>query len=185
MLAGIYLALVLPHAFGKPAKSGKPLESKVVYDLVEKGAKLSSQDAERLEATLKAKPDDVESRIQLVSYYASLTNAEDWNAVKATRVAHILWFIEHDPKTGFGLFQVSKGLFRLHCVGDPLADPAGFELVAQTWLNQLDKHPREDAVLNQPSRQSNIASPNWLRNYYLPSRTLRLSADYMPPRSLA
>ena len=149
MLAGICLAFVLPHAFGKPAKSGKPLESKVVYDLVEKGAKLSSQDAERLEASVKAKPDDVESKIQLVSYYASLTNAEDWNAIKATRVAHILWFIEHDPKVGFGLFQVSKGLYRLHCVGDPLADPAGFELVAHAWLNQLDKHPKDDVVLGQ------------------------------------
>lgn len=148
-VVALIVALAIPFLLAKPAKNLKSLDAVVVFELLKQGKQLSPSAAEALEKELAAKPDDPSSRIELLSYYANQTKVADWPAVRAARLAHILWFIERDAKDGFGLFQVSTGVYRLHCQGDDLADPAGLERVAQAWLGQIDKHPKDDSIFRQ------------------------------------
>src|SRR5580704_2180943 len=81
--------------FAKPPKPERPIEATVIFDLLKRGRELSLSDAENLEAGLTSRPSDPQSRIELLSYYSRLTQTPNWDAVKAGRLGHILWFIEH------------------------------------------------------------------------------------------
>lgn len=115
-------------------------DARATFDLLNKGKALSSEDAEKLEAKLKQKPDDEEDRIELLSYYASTPSGLDLSTVRQARLPHILWLIQTDPKEGLGLFQVATGVYRVNCTGDALADPGGFKRVSDEWLGQVKSH---------------------------------------------
>src|SRR5579862_4824707 len=55
----------------------------VTLGLITKGKSLSKADAEALEKSIAAKPDDQEARIQLLAYYAGSPASADIAAVKA------------------------------------------------------------------------------------------------------
>jgi TonB family protein len=123
-----------------------PRDPGKVYSLLEKGATLSAGDSAALERRVQSKPADEEARIQLLAYYAAPHPDQDVVAIKAARLRHILYLIEHDPKNGFGLFQVATRVYQWNCRGDELADPAAFPQVAQLWEDQLLKHPKDADV---------------------------------------
>jgi hypothetical protein len=123
--------------------SASPRDYRAVSELLKKGRDLSAADASALEAQLSKKPKDEEARIQILSYYAAPPAGTDLAAVKASRAAQILWLIEHDPKDGFGPFQVLTGVYLLHCQGDDLADPPAFASAADAWLKQMEKKPKD------------------------------------------
>lgn len=128
------------------AKKEKPRDSAAVFELLKQGAQLSATDAATMEKDAAAKPDESSWRIELLSYYANQTKAPDWAAVRAARLPHILWVIAHDPKEGFGLFHLTTGVYRVHCQGDDLADVDGFEQVSRAWLEQVERHPKEESI---------------------------------------
>ena len=121
-------------------------EAKDTVALLNKGLALSAKDSEKLEERLKKKPNDEEARIQLLSYYTSLPAGADLSTVKAARSAHIYWLIANDPKDGLGLFQVLTGVYKLHCVGDELADPAAAQRATELWVEQVRKNPGNAAI---------------------------------------
>src|ERR1700687_2870444 len=69
------------------------LKSEDVYRLVIKGHKLSSTEAENLEKTLAADPQDLATRLTLFSYYVG--RHEDPFNLK--RSEHALWLIRNVP----------------------------------------------------------------------------------------
>lgn len=125
-----------------------PRDAKSTHALLKNGAGLSTKVAKELESFLEKHPDDEESRIRLLSYYSAVPAGADLSAVKAARLSHILWLIKNDPKDGLGLFKLATGVYRLHCQGDDLADPAAFQRAAEEWLEQVRSHPR-DAEIRQ------------------------------------
>ncbi len=126
------------HAFPRDAKS--------TFDLLKKGSSLSAEDAARLEASVTREPDDEETRIQLLSYYAAPHSGAGLSLAKAARAKHILWLIENDPKDGLGLFQVATGVYRLNCQGDDLADPDAFKRAGEAWLEQIKVNPGDAEI---------------------------------------
>jgi len=133
------LALVAMPALCAP-------DPRATFDLLNKGKSLSPQDAEKLEATLRKKPNDRDARIELLSYYSTSPPGIDVQALKQARLGHILWLIENDPKEGLGLFQLVTGVYRLNCTGDNLADPEGFKRASDLWLEQVKKNPGDASV---------------------------------------
>ena len=56
----------------------------------------SWSEAESLESDLDSHPDDVNSRLQLLRYYAG-QGSDSAERVKPLRRKQIIWFIEHEP----------------------------------------------------------------------------------------
>lgn len=137
------LAVVLLLAAGSQAH---PRDARRTFDLLKQGRSLSANDAAKLEERLNQKPSDEEIRIQLLSYYAGPPAGADLPAIKAARSRQILWLIQNDPKDGLGLFQVATGVYRVHCEGDDLADPAAFQLVSNAWMAQVEKNPDSEQI---------------------------------------
>jgi predicted house-cleaning NTP pyrophosphatase (Maf/HAM1 superfamily) len=122
---------------------------RTTFDWLKKGAALTADQARKLEQRLVTKPMDEEARIELLSYYAGRTHDLGIEAVKIVRANHIFWLIENDPKTGLGLFQVATGVYRLHCIGDELADMGAFRRAADLWVAQVHKHSRDTDILRE------------------------------------
>jgi len=66
-----------------------PRDARKTLDLLKKGSNLSAKDAEKLEERVKRKPDDEETRIQLLSYYVTPPTPADLSITKAARSKHI------------------------------------------------------------------------------------------------
>jgi hypothetical protein len=122
------------------------LDSAKVFALLKKGAELSAEKSEVLEKKLKAKPNDADSRIQLLSYYASPPQHLDLKTIKAARARLVAWVIENDPANGLGLFQIVTGVYRINCQGDDLSDPEGFQRIAQLWVEQVAANPADEKI---------------------------------------
>lgn len=130
---------------------------KEIGKLREEGASLSSQQVEELEKKIAQKPKDEESRIRLLSYYATHLPATD--AGKADRVKHILWVVDHDPKDGWGLMGGGANMaLGVPCMG-PGAYPQGYQQVADAWFNAAGKMPGEKPIRAQVVAQSEYCEP--------------------------
>ena len=136
-----------------------PRDVRATFDWLKKGAALTADQARELEQRLVTAPADEESRIELLSYYGTRDPATDLAAVKRARAAHIFWLIEHDPKTGLGLFQVGTGVFRLHCTGDKLADWDAFRHATDLWIAQVRQQPRDTDIRRAAAEAIQYCSP--------------------------
>ena len=121
-------------------------DSREIFQLLQKGSKLTAAESVKLEKRLEQKPNDSDVRIQLLAFYASVTSGVDAAEVRAARAKHILWIIQEDPKEGFGLFQVATGVYRVNCEGDALADREAAERVGRAWRDQLRRNPKDDGI---------------------------------------
>ena len=139
--------------------TAKPRDSASTYKQIEKGRGLTANEAGKLEERLKKKPDDEDLRLQLLAYYAQPPVGMDLTAVKEARARHILWLIENDPKDGLGLFHIWKGIHRLHCQGDKLADPAALKRASDVWLREIAKNPESAEIRRAGVDQSQYCSP--------------------------
>jgi hypothetical protein len=126
-----------------------PPDVQRTYDLMKKGRALTAREAADLEKLLDKKPNDQETRIQLLEYYAGRQTESDTGPVKEARARHILWLIKNHPKGGLGLFQIATGSYRLHCQGDSLADPGAFRSAASLWLEQVKTHPGDGDIRSE------------------------------------
>ena len=104
-------------------------------DLTMKGRKLSSQDADDLEAKLKANPNDLSIRAILLGYYFG----KDERPIIETRQNHILWVIENHPE--------SELAGRPECEVNQFLNQEHFSQAKKTWLNQLELHKNEVTVV--------------------------------------
>jgi tetratricopeptide (TPR) repeat protein len=97
-----------------------------MLDLLEEGRNLLSQEAEALEIKLTENPNDLSSRIKLLSYY--FEKGED--LVSNASQKHILWIIEHHPESeiaGEPQCEITKGL-----------NPVNYSEAKQMWLKQVE-----------------------------------------------
>jgi hypothetical protein len=151
---GIFLGIVLMSGTLAHAR-----DVSKTYELLNKGKALSASDAMKLEARAERKPQDEEARIELLSYYATAPAGADLAGVRAARARHILWLIEHDPKEGLGLFQVSTGVYRLHCQGDDLADADAAKRAGELWIQELKKKPADTDIRRSAVAALQFCSP--------------------------
>ena len=111
--------------------------------IVREGYKLGKADAEKLEASLVANPDDLEARTRLLGYYWRGARYETPETKIAARRRHILWLIEHHPGSKVaGLRQLT-----LDPAGHAIADKDGYEQAAKLWMQQAQRHGSDAAVL--------------------------------------
>jgi TonB family protein len=149
--------VLLLIAFALDATS---LDSKAVNKLLAKGRSLSLAEAQELEKGLEKTPEDVGDRIELLSYYTSVPKDLDLVTIRKARVRHILWIVDHDPKSGFGLFYVWTGVYHLNCQGDKLADADAFRQVSQLWIDQTKKHTSDATILRHAASALQDCAPD-------------------------
>ncbi|MGA2434627.1 MAG: energy transducer TonB [Bryobacteraceae bacterium] len=152
-----HATVLLLIAFALNAAS---LDSKAVNELLSKGRTLSLTEAQELEKGLEKTPEDVGARIELLSYYTSVPKDLDLATIRKARVRHILWIVDHDPKSGFGLFLIKPmGVYRVNCRGDELADAEAFSQVTQLWINQVAIHPGDATIKSNAAAALQYCAP--------------------------
>jgi len=113
------------------------------------GRKLSTQQVSKLEARLKANPDDLATRARLLGYYyVSAINVAGPEATRAARRHHILWMIENHPENEITL----EPELCIDSSGHTLADAEGYGQAKQLWLQQIDRHKDDARVLVHAAR---------------------------------
>jgi hypothetical protein len=102
------------------------------------GRKLSPDAVGKLELQVKAAPGDVEARTKLLGYY--MQRAFSSPEARTARQQHILWLIRNRPDeavldTPFGRLD--------------LLDGSAYEDGKKAWLEQVDRRPKEAALLGR------------------------------------
>src|SRR5271154_2337135 len=97
---------------------------------VREGMKLSVEDAQQLEETLKHKPEDLSIRAQLLGYYWSRHQHSDW--IDGIREREVLWLVEHHPETQLAGLPYAQ--FNAN------SNPSAYEEVAKLWKQQIAVH---------------------------------------------
>jgi tetratricopeptide (TPR) repeat protein len=123
----------------------------------------SWSEAETLESNLDSHPGDVDTRLQLLRYYAP-QGSDSTNRVKPLRRKHILWFIEHEPWHN----ELSGWTAAI----DRSVDPEGFDQANDAWRKALAvPKPLFDTYANaadflkaaDPARSRQIADEGLVR----------------------
>jgi hypothetical protein len=106
------------------------------------GMKLSVEDAQQLEETLKHKPEDLSVRAQLLGYYSSLHQRSDW--IEGIREREILWLIEHHPEARLAGLPYAQF--------DPHSYPTAYQDAAALWKQEVAIHTNEAPVLRNAAK---------------------------------
>ncbi len=101
------------------------------------GMKLSVEDAQQLEETLKHKPEDLSIRAQLLGYYSSRHMRSDW--IEGIREREVFWLIEHHPEAR--LAGLPNAQF------DANSNPSGYQEGATLWKQQVSSRGNDPRVL--------------------------------------
>jgi hypothetical protein len=120
-----------------------------ILKLLEKGEKLSQDEADKIEQKLVSSPDDVETRLILLGYYSLCAYKSE--SCYGRFQPHYHWLIEHDP--------ASVAFLYLH----PLRFPAKSDAYAKAsalWKKQAESHSQEPLVL------ANAAHFFWKNNLF-------------------
>ena len=120
-----------------------------------------------LEAKLKEDPNDATIRGQLMDLYAGPTRtAVPTGEVSEHMWAHYLWFIEHEPTSGY----VNPGI--LTCAPP---NRAAVQRAEELWIKQTDNHPGDGRVLLNAA--GFLRGPDRERSIALYGRVLDLPGD--------
>jgi hypothetical protein len=103
------------------------------------GRNLSAEAARSLEAQVKATPDDVEARTELLGYYMRLAFSSQ--EAKQARQQHILWLIRNRPDAA--ILNTPFASLDRHL------DSSAYEEGRKAWLDQVDRQPKNAAVLGR------------------------------------
>jgi len=109
--------------------------------LAMQGRKLSSQEVKKLEEKLEANPEDIISRTSVLGWY--LQNRFSSEPARKARQKHILWLIQNRPDTEIA----GKPEAEL----DPILDKEEYYEAKKLWLEQVDKHNKNTAVIGNAS----------------------------------
>jgi tetratricopeptide (TPR) repeat protein len=107
-----------------------------------RGSQLTSEEAEKLEDTLKVNPDDLSSRTQLLGYYFCKQFESD--AARTAHQKHVLWVIEHCPDAMVAGQPEA-------CL-NPRLDGDAYHKAKELWLKQVESHKNDTAVLGNAAQ---------------------------------
>ncbi len=103
----------------------------------------------QLEQQLMRDPEDIETRIQLLTYYFH-------NNLRQQRVDSVCWLIEHHPESPILGLDTTWICFNSKIAGEhyklALNDAADFERVHQLWETVIARSPREPEVIHNAAR---------------------------------
>ena len=105
--------------------------------LAMQGRKLSSQEVKKLEEKLEANPEDIISRTRVLGWYSQKRFSSE--PARKERQKHILWLIQNRPDTEIA----GKPEAEL----DPILDKEAYYEAKKLWLEQVDKHNKNTAVI--------------------------------------
>jgi hypothetical protein len=129
--------LVVLTAIGLSRKSAMAVDGQDVDRQVLEGMKLSEEDAQQLEETLKHSPEDLAIRAKLLGYYSSPHLRSEW--INGIRQREILWIIEHHPEARLAGLPYTWL--------DPILDSTTYQDGAKLWKQQVSNHTNEPPVL--------------------------------------
>jgi outer membrane biosynthesis protein TonB len=104
-------------------------------DLRSQGLKLTASEAQAVEESLRANPEDLAARGKLIAYYFVEQAREPWSQ-------HVFWLIEHHPESPLAGFNFASGALP----ADPLNGEADHAHAKDLWLEQTRRHP-DDALV--------------------------------------
>jgi hypothetical protein len=128
------------------------------FELLREGEQLSGSAAAKLEIKLGKKPNDLENRLRLLSYYAGQQDSTELETIRAARARHVMWLIRHEPKAA--VFDLATRVYSIQPTGGVLADPAGFQATKEEWQRQLSEHPRDNELKRKAATFLEIHEPN-------------------------
>lgn len=139
LLATLALAILVPVGACSVAR----------YDRIPAAAfpiELSPDDVTEFEQRLAEYPDDLVARTKLISHYARTRYIEYGSkraqAAKDAHARHLVWMIRHTPDA-----QVLERGPNSHI--DEGLNPGGYVAVKAAWQSQLDRQPRNTAILDR------------------------------------
>jgi tetratricopeptide (TPR) repeat protein len=144
--AGILLGVVLSFAitgYAQEADSSPGrTESLETTELVNKGRKLTEEEADKLEEKLRTNPHDLPTRTQLLGYYF-LERFKSASARK-NRQRHIIWTIQNHP---------SARIAGLPWAGlNSVIDKDVYDRAKQLWLEQVETYEKNTAILGNAAK---------------------------------
>lgn len=133
---------------------------------------LARQEVVAYERRLAEQPDDIATRTVLIHHYAQKRyrgQAEDSMHARREHARHLAWVVRHAPDAPV-LDHVA------HASIMKSLSPAGYVTVRDAWQHQLDRQPRNTAVLDRFARFTSV-------NEYERSRDLLRAAEKLEPRN--
>lgn len=137
------------------------------YDLekaLKAGEATDAAGAARLEQDLEKDPHNENARATLLAYAAKEGVATNPDDVRKARVRHIAWLARNQPDAEI----LGNPLALINTVGGPLADPTGYEMVRQLWLNPLTADATNPAVFEHATNFLRISDPEKTEQMLLP-----------------
>ncbi len=113
------------------------LDEDAQNQVILEGARLNLEDVDRMESHLESNPNDLATRVKILSYYKLYMYEPEHNQAK--HLLHVLWLIDNYPDHGFNLRSL---LVNIGFLGSPLLDQ-----VREHWFRQLESQPENPAVL--------------------------------------
>lgn len=149
MLLGLALWMIVPGSL-----SAQDHES--AARLAMTGRNLSADAVRSLETQVKAAPDDVTARTQLLGYY--FRSARTSPEAQEARQQHILWLIRNRPDAPI----LSTPFARL----DMRLDSSAYEEGRKAWLDQVERQPKNAAVLGSAAAYLLLNDPGAAESLY-------------------
>lgn len=104
-------------------------------DLWSQGIKLTVAEAQAVEESLRANPEDLAARGSLIAHYFVNQASEPWSQ-------HVFWLIEHHPESPLAGLNFASGALP----ADPLNGEADRAHAKELWLEQTRRHPDDARV---------------------------------------
>jgi TonB family protein len=123
-------ALVLGSALAQT-----PAQEDMYLDILSQGNKLTAAEAQALEESLVANPEDLAARGKLIAHYFVNLDRADWSR-------HVFWLIEHHPESPVAGFNFAS----IPPLGGSLSDQADYARAKKIWLEQTERHPKDSRV---------------------------------------
>ncbi len=104
-------------------------------DALSQGLRLTAAEAQTIEESLRANPEDLAARGKLIAYYFVKQAREPWSQ-------HVLWLIERHPESPLAGWNFASGALP----ADPLKGEADRGRARDLWLEQTRRHPDDARV---------------------------------------
>jgi TonB family protein len=104
-------------------------------DALSQGRWLTASQAQAVEESLRANPEDLGARGKLIAHYFVNQAREPWSQ-------HVFWLIEHHPESPLAGSKFASGALP----ADPLNGEADLARAKELWLEQTRRHPDDARV---------------------------------------
>ncbi|MGO9094386.1 MAG: energy transducer TonB [Bryobacteraceae bacterium] len=104
-------------------------------DALSQGVKLTASQAQTVEESLRANPEDLAAHAKLIAYYYRNRQGEPWSR-------HVFWLIEHHPESSVAVSSIASGA----APADSRNFQADWAHAKELWLEQTRRHPDDAHV---------------------------------------